>query len=434
MLLTAVGAFSVTANPACMRLITLICISSLFFVSSSAQDWNQWRGAARTGAAASFTLPAAWPDKPTQRWKVPSAGIGHSSPVVSSGRVYLHSRIGEQEVVTAFDLASGKQVWQQKYEAPYQVNPAAQSHGKGPKSTPVVHEGRLFTFGISGILSAFDTRDGRLLWRNDFKRDHPLTAPEFGTGMSPVIDGTSVIVHAGGDKNGALSAYDLATGRLRWAWKGDGPGYASPVIATIAGTRQVITQTQRRVVGVSAADGALLWEIPFTTEYEQNIVTPLVLGGTIIYSGINKPTTAVAVERASGKWTTKEIWQNSDVPMYMSSPVEAGGYVYGLTHRNRGQFFCLDVKDGKTMWATRGREGENASLLTSGGMLVATTTEGEVVIAKQNPKAFELVKRYTVAESPIWAHPAPAGRGLVIKDTESLTYWTFDAPASSKHP
>ena len=414
-----------------MKFITTLCISSLLLASSSAQEWNQWRGPSRTGAAASFTPPAAWPERPAQRWRITAAGAGHSSPLVAGGRVYLHSRIGEQEAVTAYDLASGKQVWQQLYDAPYEMNPAARSHGKGPKSTPIVHGDRLFTFGISGILTALDARDGRVVWRNDFKRDFPITAPDFGTAMSPALEGSSLIVHAGGAKGGALAAYDVANGRMRWAWKGDGPAYASPIVASVGGTRQVITQTQRRIVGLSATDGTLLWEIPFTTEYEQNIITPVVVDGVLIYAGLNKPTTALRLEQAGGKWTTKEIWENSDVPMYMSSPVAAGGYLYGLTHRNRGQFFCVDAKTGKTMWTTRGREGENASLLTAGGLLLATTTEGELVVAKQNPREFELVKRYTVAESPVWAHPAPAGRGLVIKDAESLTFWTFEA---SKRP
>jgi outer membrane protein assembly factor BamB len=252
-----------------------------------------------------------------------------------------------------------------------------------------------------------------------------VTAPEFGTAMSPVADGTAVIVHAGGNRNGALTAYDAETGAVRWTWKGDGPAYASPVVATIAGTRQVVTQSQGNVVSVSAADGTLLWQIPFATDYQQNIITPVIAGGVLIYGGLNKPTTAVRVSHNGGKWTTEPVWQNPDLPMYMSSPVEAGGYLYGLTHRNRGQFFCLDVKTGKTMWTTRGREGDNASLLASAGLLLAVTTEGELVIARQNPKAFELVKRYTVAESPVWAHPAPAGRGVVIKDVSALTSWSF---------
>ena len=408
------------------KLGTAVLIAAATLASASAQEWTQWRGPSRTGAAPLFIPPAPWPDRATQQWKVNSAGIGHSSPVIANGRVYLHSRIGEQEAVTAYDLASGKQVWRQQYDAPYQVNPAAASHGKGPKSTPLIDRGRLYTFGISGVLSALDARDGKLIWRNDHQRDFPATAPEFGTAMSPVVEGETLIVHAGGSRNGALTAYDAATGAVRWTWKGDGPGYASPVIASFGGTRQVITQTQGKVVGVSAQDGSLLWEIPFTTDYQQNIITPVIVEGMLIYGGLNKPTTAVRISRTSGKWATEQVWQNADVPMYMSSPVHAKGYLYGLTHRNRGQFFCLDAKTGKTMWTTRGREGDNASLVTAGDLLLATTTEGELIVARQNPAAFDVVKRYTVAESPVWAHPAPAGRGVVIKDAESLTYWTFN--------
>jgi outer membrane protein assembly factor BamB len=407
-----------------VKLTTILFVAAIAVAASSAQDWNQWRGPSRTGAASSFTPPAAWPEKPTQKWKVASVGIGHASPVIAGDRVFLHSRIAEQEVVAAYDLASGKQLWQHKYDVPYQMNPAATSHGKGPKSTPAVDRGRLFTLGITGVLSAFDTRTGKLLWRKEHK-EFPVTAPDFGTAMSPVVDGNQLIIHAGGPKNGALIAYDTATGSAKWSWKGDGPAYASPVIATLGGTRQVVTQTQANIVGLSAAKGTLLWQIPFTTDYEQNIITPVIIDGLLVYAGLNKPTTAVRVAQAGGKWTTEQVWQNADVPMYMSSPVEAGGYLYGLTHRNRGQFFCLDARTGKTMWTTRGREGENASLVTAGGLLLATTTEGVLVVAQQSPKAFELVKRYTVAESPIWAHPAVAGRAVVIKDAESLAFWTF---------
>jgi outer membrane protein assembly factor BamB len=113
------------------------------------------------------------------------------------------------------------------------------------------------------------------------------------------------------------------------------------------------------------------------------------------------------------------------VPMYMSSPVIVDGFIYGLTHRNRGQFFCVDLETGGTRWTTRGREGENAALIAAGGYLVATTTEGELVVAKADPAAFTAVRRYTVAESPIWAHPVPAGRGILIKDVETLAYWMF---------
>jgi outer membrane protein assembly factor BamB len=407
-----------------LRRITLIAAGLLVFSTLvAAQDWPQWRGPSRTGAASGFKPPSAWPDRPKQAWKV-QAGEGHSSPVVVDGRVYLLSRVGEQETVTAWDLSGGKQLWRHGYDAPYQMNPAATSHGKGPKSTPVYDRGRLYTFGISGVLSAWQSADGRLVWRKDFRKEFPSTTPDFGVAMSPMVTGNLLIVHAGGSGNGALMALDVATGDRKWAWK-DGPAYASPVIAEFSGTRQVITQSQRRVIGLSLADGRLLWEIPLTTEYDQNNVTPLVVGDLVVYGGINTPTTAIRISLNGAKWQTNQVWQNADLPMYMSSPVATGGYLFGLTNRNRGQFFCLDARTGKTMWTTKGREGENAAIVTTDGLMMAVTTEGELIVARTSPKAFDVVKRYTVAESPVWAHPAPVDRGVVIKDADTLAYWVF---------
>jgi len=407
-----------------LRLLTILGFLITSLALPAAQDWPQWRGPARTGVIEGFKPPASWPDRPKQIWKV-QAGIGHASPIVAAGRVYLFSRTGDQESISARDLMTGKELWRQAYDATYTMNPAATAHGKGPKSTPVHDRGRIFTFGISGVLSAWQAQDGRLLWRKDFKKEFKSTVPDFGVAMSPIVAGDLLILHAGGIGEGAVMALDPASGTTKWAWKGDGPAYSSPIVAEFGGTRQIVTLSQRSVVGLSLADGALLWQLPFTTEYDQNSVTPVVVGDAIVYSGIAKPTTAIRVSRNAGKWQTSEVWQNADVPMYMSSPVAFGGYLYGLTHRNRGQFYCLDVKTGKTMWTTKGREGENAAMLTAGDLVFAMTTEGELVVMRANPNQFEAVKRYTVADSAVWAHPVLIGSGLVVKDVETLAYWVF---------
>jgi outer membrane protein assembly factor BamB len=403
-------------------LIVALVVTALTLVS--AQDWSQWRGPARTGATAAFKAPAMWPERPKQVWKVP-AGVGHASPIVAANRVYVFSRIGEQEALTAFDLASGKQVWQQAYNAPYQMNSAATSHGKGPKSTPVFNGGRVYTFGISGILTAWQASDGRMLWHKDFAKEFPTTSPDFGVAMSPIVDGNLLIVHVGGSGNGALTAFDVTSGQPKWSWKGDGPAYASPVIADFGGTRQIITQSQRSIVGVSLIEGHLLWQVPFATEYAQNIITPVVVGDLVVYGGVGKSTAAVRVKQTAGKWHAEPAWENADLPLYMSSPVESDGYLFGLSTRNRGQFFCLDPRTGKTVWTTKGREAESAAFVTTGDLILAVTTEGEVVISRNSPKQFDLVKRYTLADSPVWAHPAVTSGGLVIKDAETLAYWTF---------
>ncbi len=387
-----------------------------------AQDWSGWRGPARTGEAAGFTPPAQWPAKGTRVWQA-KVGAGHSSPIVAGGRAFLHSRVDEQDVVTAFDAATGRQIWRHSYTAPYTVNPAAAAHGKGPKSTPVFSDGRLFTLGINGTLSAFDAATGKLLWRKPPAKEFDAAAPEFGTAMSPVADGGRVIVHVGGNTSGALTAFDGATGSVRWRWRGDGPAYASPIVAAPAGIRQVITQSRSHVVGIDLANGDLLWRIPFVTSYNQNSVTPVVAGDLLIYAGIGNPMIAVRLGRAGAE--PAPVWRNEEVPMYMSSPVLVEGTLFGFSSRNKGQFFAVDARSGRTLWTGKGREGENAALVAAGGVLLATTTEGELVVLRRDPSKFDVVKRYTLAESAIWAHPAPFGTGVLIKDAGTLAFWTF---------
>ena len=393
-------------------------------VAAQSPGWPQWRGPSRDGIVHSFTPPGSWPPRPGRAWTV-DAGIGHSSPIVSGDRVFLFSRVGEQEAMTAFDLATGKQIWRQAYAAPYQMNPAATGHGKGPKSTPTVHGGRVHALGISGILSAFDAASGRVLWQHDFKQEFRQASPDFGVSMSPIADGTQVIAHVGGAGGGALMAFDAASGAVRWAWKGDGPAYASPVIATVDGIRHLVTQTQSHIVGISPENGRELWRQSFTTDYDQNIVTPLLIGDTLIYGGLQQPTVAARIARAGESWKLVERWRNPDVPMYMSSPVAKDGVIYGFTHRNRGQFFAVDAGSGQTLWVSPPRQGENASLAVAGDLLLATTTEGALMVMRQGRSAYDLVRTYTVAESPIWAHPGFAPPGILIKDATNLSLWKF---------
>jgi outer membrane protein assembly factor BamB len=400
-----------------------VLIVVLGSVALSAQgvkpEWSQWRGPHRDGTVAT-PMPASWPATLTKRWEI-AVGAGHSSPVVAGDRVILHARQGEKEITRAIALSTGKEIWRDEYAAPYAVNSAARAHGAGPKSTPAVGGGRVFTFGIGGILSALDLKTGKLVWRTP----PPAVLPEFGTAMSPIVEGAVVIAHVGGVIKGALTAFDAATGKTRWQWTGDGPSYASPVIAAVGGTRHVITQTQKSIVSVDAASGALLWQAPFTTPYEQNSITPVVSRDLVIYSGLDHGVTAVRVARKGGQWVASPAWRNEQVSMYMSTPVISGTTLYGLSHRRSGQFFALDLATGKTLWTTTGREGENASLIAAGSVLLLSTTNGELIVARPNAAKFEEVRRYTVANSPVWAHPAVAAGALLIKDVDKLICWAL---------
>ncbi len=398
----------------------LVASSISTFAQAPAPSWSQWRGPSRDGVASSLTVPAAWPATLTKRWQAP-VGLGHASPVVSGNRVVVHTRQGTREVVSAFDLQSGKLLWQDGVEAPYTMNSAATGHGPGPKSTPAIADGRVFTLGISGIFSAHDLATGKRLWR----KNAPPAPPEFGTAASPLVDGSTVVAFLGGAGAGALTALDAATGTVKWRWTGDGPGYASPILATLGGTRQVITQSQSKLVGVDAASGQLLWELAIKTPYEQNSVTPMVMGDLVLYAGLENPTVALRITRTGAKWTTAAAWRNQEVAMYMSSPAVSGTAIYGLSTKNRGQFFALDAASGKTLWLTRGREAENAAIVRAGEFLLMTTTNSELVVARANPARFEEVKRYPVADSAMWAHPAFTERTIIVKDLDKLIAWTF---------
>ena len=410
-----------------MSLRTVVLTATLvpaLAAASVAADWPQWRGPARDGLIAGLAPRTSWPESLKPAWKL-TVGVGHSSPVVVGDRVFQFSRIGDDEIVQALDLASGKSVWRQSYAAPYTMNMAAMSHGKGPKSTPLVDGGRIFTLGISGILSAFDAATGRVLWRKEFGAQFKETSPLFGAATSPVIDQGRLIVYVGGNGNGALTAFAPASGAVLWAFKGDGPAYASPMVAELAGVRQVVTLSDSNLVGVSADKGELLWKLPFTTEYVQNAVTPAVRGDLVIYAGLEHSVKAVRIVRSGAKFAAQPVWENAEVASYMSSPVVAGDRVYGLSHKKKGQFYCLDALTGKTIWLSEGRQGDNAALLAGGGALFLLTTESELLVANAAGASFSVLKRYSVAASPTWAHPVVLGEGVLVKDAESLAFLKF---------
>jgi outer membrane protein assembly factor BamB len=402
-----------------MRLLIVTALLSLGIGSAVAADWMQWRGPNRDGVATGMTLPGEWPERLETKWRI-TAGTGHSSPVVSNGRIYQFSRLGENEMLIAVDPATGKTLWKQSYDAPYTMSQAALAHGKGPKSTPVVDGGHIYTLGISGILTCFELETGKIVWQKEFAGAFSKTSPLYGTAMSPIVHAGLLIAHVGGHGGGAMTAFDLNTGAEKWSWKGDGPGYSSPVVVELDGVRQLVTQSEQKTVSFSPADGSLLWERPFKTPYAQNSVTPMVHDGLLIISGLQNATSALRVKRSGGRWTTETVWETNDAYMYMNSPVIAGGTMVGFTHRNSGQYFCQNPKTGEITWQGKPRSGDNAAIIRSGETLLMLSTGAELTVARVSGGKLTAVKNYSVADSPTWAHPVPAPGGLLIKDLNTL--------------
>src|SRR5262245_2039482 len=220
---------------------TLLATLSLLIVSPIlAQDWTQWRGANRDGALVSFTEPRTWPAQLNQRWKV-DVGLGYATPLLSGDKVYMFSRQGDNEVTSAMDAATGKQLWRTGYPSTFTMQSAAARHERGPKSTPVLADGKLFSIGMVGTVTAWDAATGKQLWQKPGTGVVPMYTTH---AFSPLVERGLVIFHVGGHMDGALTAYDVNTGDVKWSWKGDGPGYGSPIIAELGGQRQIVTITQ----------------------------------------------------------------------------------------------------------------------------------------------------------------------------------------------
>ncbi len=407
-----------------LRSSSVLVYVTLLSVATLSAQWPQWRGPNRDGVVAAANVPASWPEKPTIQWTV-KTGEGYSTPVVADGRIFVHSRQEPDEIVTALDLASGKQLWTARYPSSFTKNKFANDMSKGPFSTPLVANGIVYTLGTSAVLSAFDAATGAVKWRKDWSKEIDTSKMFTGTAMSPIIDGGLLVVHVGDDGEGAFRAFDPATGAEKWTLPGHGPGYSSPVVATFGGIRQLVTMTDKAVVGVGVSDGKQLWTIPFPDEWNENIVTPVVVGDLLIVSGIRKGTLGYRIAKAGTGMAAMQVWHNADVAMYMSSPVADGGFLYGFSNKRKGQLFCLDAKTGTVKWTTEGRGGTNASLQSVGPNLLVLSTEGDLIVVRRSPEKFEELRRYKVADSQTWAQPVVLKDSIIVRSADAVTRWKF---------
>jgi outer membrane protein assembly factor BamB len=387
------------------------------------QDWPQWRGPNRDGVI-NFNEPKAWPEKLTTKWKV-TIGEGYASPIFAGGRILEFARQGDDEVAMSIDPENGKVLWKQSYPAPFTPVDSAARHGKGPKSTPLYYDGKLYTFGISGVLSSFDAATGRVEWRHEYSKDFKGTWPQFGTSMSPVGADGLIVVLIGTNDDGAVAAYDAKSGAQKWIWKGDGPAYASPMIVEIGGVKQVVTLTQKNAVGLSLTSGDLLWRIGFPGRSGMNIPTPLRFGQRLILAG-DPGTMLLQVNKQDDNWTTEKAWQITELTMRFSSPVQKGNLIFGFSNRTSGIFFCVDAESGKTLWTSDPRQGDNASIMISGDLLFLLKDNAELIVARASGAGFEPLHRYEVATSSTYASPLMLPKGMVIKDTTSLSYLSWE--------
>lgn len=394
------------------------CVMAAGASRIAAQEWAQWRGPRRDGTVSGFTAPQAWPKRLTQKWKT-TVGSGDATPAFVGGKLYVFARQGASEITLCLDGDTGKELWKEAVATQAVTGPAG-SH-PGPRSSPVVAEGKVVTLGVAGVVSCLDAATGKEAWR---KNDFPGKWPAFFAASSPAIVDGLCVAQVGGGGGGAIVAYDLATGARKWTWEGEGPGYASPVLLTAGGTKMVVGLTEKSVVGVGAADGKLLWQIPFGPQgMTSNSITPIVDGSTVIYSGRYRGIHAVKVEKQAGGFAAKELWNNAQLGSQFSTPVLKDGLIFGLS--DRGNLFCVDAASGSTAWSDATRHGDFGAILDAGSVILALTSKSELIAFRPERQAYAELARIRVADKETYAHPVIAGKRIYVRDQDSVALLEF---------
>jgi len=397
-----------------MLIIILISCSNLF-----SQDWPQFGGPGRDSKVTGFKAPKAWPAELKQVWKVVT-GAGDATPVLSGKRIYLAVRQGTDEVILCLDAETGKEVWHSPYPASAVTGPST-SH-PGPRSTPALADGKIVTFGVTGILSCLDAATGKVLWR----KENPENAvPQFYTGMSPLISDGLCIAHLGTKDKGQVVALDLATGKEKWKWEGDGPAYASPTVMTVDGKKHIIVQTEKNLIALSQADGKLLWQV--STPVQQrfyNCSSPYINGQIIYYTGQGSGIKAIQVMKEGDKFVTKELWSNPEIGAKWNTPILKDGFLYGFTDQRR--IYCIDASTGKTAWYDSTVNSDFATIVDCGTVIMGFPSTGNLIVFKADPKAYSEIAKYKVAETAVYAFPVIARNVVYVKDAENLMMYRVE--------
>jgi outer membrane protein assembly factor BamB len=408
----------------CLLLGAMLGLTSLS--AGADNDWPQYRGPGRDNKVTGFTAPATWPKELSKKWNV-SVGDGVASPALVGDKVYVFTRDGGDEVITCLNAETGKEVWKEKYACDEVKGVAAGFKGQqkytGPRSSPAVGEGKVCTFSVVGRLSCFDAATGKPAWNKETKG-----RPMFYTSTSPLIADGKCIIHvgAGGGKGGAgkgdLIAFDLTNGEEKWKWSGDGPGYASPVVATIRGVKQIVHLTDSNLIGVGFDDGKLLWKTALTTPSYQS-ATPVIDGDVVICGG-----TAFTIEKSGDAFEAKRLWKDK-APYYMNTPVLKDSVLYGLTAVGKAKttnLYAQEARTGKVLWEDSAQRGECGEILDVGGVLLLLSSDSNLVVFKPDKSEFKEVAKYKVADTPTFAMPIVAGKRIYVKDRDSLILWTIE--------
>jgi outer membrane protein assembly factor BamB len=383
-------------------------------------DWPQWRGPRRDGVSAERGLLKAWPESgPPLAWKATGAGQGYSSFAVAGGRLYTLGAREDREHVVAFDVASGKRVW----DAPHGQR-FSNDRGDGPRGTPTVDGTRVYAFGASGDLTALEAASGKVAWTVNVIRDFGGQNITWGLSESPLIVGDRIIVSPGGPGSSVV-ALNKADGKLIWKTEADRAGYSSAVLHELGGIREAIVFTGQRALGVNIANGRVLWSYDRVANRVANIATPIVRGDHVFLSSdYGTGAALLRLTAAGGGITAQEVYFTREMRNHHASSVLVGDHLYGFSS---AILTAMRFDNGEVAW--RDRSVGKGSLVHADDRLYLFSERGVVALAEASPEAYKEHGRFSLETGslPTWSHPVVSNGKLFLRDQDTI--YAYDVRA-----
>lgn len=375
--------------------------------------WPDFRGPKRDGHYTERAIRTDWPAAGlTPLWKQPIGG-GYASFVAARGRAFTIEQRGAEEIVAAYDILSGRELWTSKWTAKFSESMG----GPGPRATPTWSDGRVYALGAAGELRALDETDGRTVWRTNILDDAGAANIQWGMSAAPLIVDDTVVVLPGGANGRSVVAYDRRSGKPAWSALNDTASYSSPMLVELAGVRQILVFSASRVMGLTPDSGTLLWEHPWKTQYDVNASQPLVAGDNRLFlsTGYGMGATMLELTKDGDRLSVREVWRNIRMKNQFTSSVLHDGFIYGL---DESILACVDAATGDLKWKG-GRYGYGQIMLAS-GHLVVLTEEGELALVRATPERHQEIARFPVLDGKTWNHPAIAGGYLLIRNINEM--------------
>jgi outer membrane protein assembly factor BamB len=397
----------------------------LEFSSVSAADWPQWRGPDRDGHAASQPAISSLPKELKPIWKN-AIGPGFSAPIVSGGKLlYLDEQEG-QEVAHCLLATSGQEIWKTSY-----ANTEGDEWGSGPRTTPFIDGDRVYFQSMNGEFRCLNLADGKVLWGFPFKKygisfstkSAEGTAARRGNNGSGVVDGNYVYVPVGA-KGASIVCFEKLTGKEIWKTGDDEAAYSSFVIATLAGTKQLVTFTADALMGLNLKTGATLWRVPFKTVAKRHAATPVIDGDTVTVNSQTLGLVRTRIGQDGSGFTTTQAWANKPLTINLATPVLVDGHLYGYGPIRTKDYLCVNAATGELKWKQSGfgigkDQTDYASTIAMGKNLLVLTYDGQLVLIAANPEKYTELGRVQVC-GKTWSHPALADGKLYVRDGREL--------------